>query len=90
MPADNVQHDVDSDAEQEDDTTQEPGHDTIGEDGLVPDCQAQATPAEDIVDGSGEDTQSAKNPVMMSQVLSKMMMDNNHAEAPDRDKNLTG
>ena len=34
MPADNILHDVESDAEQEEVTTQEPEHETIGENGL--------------------------------------------------------
>ena len=62
MPADNVPHDVDSDAEQEEDITRESGHETVGEDGLVPDGQAQATPAEDIEDGSGEDNPVSDEP----------------------------
>ena len=62
MPADNVPHDVESDAEQEEVTTQDPGHETIGEDGLVPDGQAQATPAEEIEDVYGEDNPVSDEP----------------------------
>ena len=62
MPADNVPHDAGSDAEQEEDSTQEPGHETIGEDGLVSDGQAQANRAEEIEDVSGEDNPLSDEP----------------------------